>query len=67
MKTFQFNNAETVATLANGAQLAAAIAARVISGQASQKFNGMDLEENQIINLTQSVFQSELLKKVGSL
>lgn len=67
MKSIQLRDAETAATIANGAQLVAAIAGRIISGHASQKYNGMDLEENQILNLAQSVFQSELLKKVGAL
>ena len=67
MKDVQLKHVETAAVLANAAQLVAAIASRVIQGQAPQKFNGMDLEEAQIINLSQSVFQTQLLKKIGVL
>lgn len=65
MNDINVKHVQTCAVLANGAQLVAAIASRIIKGHASQKFNGMDLEEGQIINLAQSVFQTELLKKIG--
>lgn len=51
----------TLTTLANGAELVAAIAAEVLGSALSSSVNGAEMNNRAVHSLAASVFQSEML------
>lgn len=56
---------KTLVTLGNAAALAAAISKKVLGDQVAASFVGTELTDNHIHQLTQTVIQREITKKVG--
>lgn len=65
MKNKTSNDITTAVTVANAAQLVANIARNILGEHGSTTYNEMNLEENQIINLSQAVIQTEVMKRIG--
>lgn len=59
------NSINTLITLGNAAALTAAIAKRVLGEQVASSFAGTELTDAHIHQLTQTVVQRVIAKKVG--
>ncbi len=58
---------ETIATLANAAELVRCVAQNVMGNDVADTFEGSPLSRGIIYNLAQSTFQTSLSKKIGAM
>ncbi len=64
MKSKQSTN--TLVTLANGSELVAGIASKIIGNEVADTFNGSNITRGMLHQLAQTKFQSSISNVIGS-